>query len=82
MLTDARQAQCVTLSNQLLLEILSIKHHGWDFVITLDKSWFDPSTGHEQIWFQADQEPPEWAKHTIEDRKIMVIIAWNPLEFH
>jgi hypothetical protein len=81
-LTDPQKPQRVTLSNQRLLELLSIKHHGWHFVITLDESWFYLSTDHEQIWLQADQEPPERAKHTIQDKKTMVTIAWNPLEFH
>jgi hypothetical protein len=80
-LTDTQEAQRVALSNQLLLELLSIKHHGWHFVITLDESWFDLSTDHEQIWLSADQELPERAKHTIHDKKIGVTIAWNPLGF-
>jgi hypothetical protein len=66
----------------VLIELLSIKHQGWHFVITLDEWWFYLSTDHEQIWLQADQEPPERAKHTIQDKKIMVAIAWNPLGFH
>jgi histone-lysine N-methyltransferase SETMAR len=65
-----------------LLELLLIKHHGWHFVITLDGSWFYRSPDHGQIWLQADQEPPEQAKDTIQDQKIMVTIAWNPLGFH
>jgi hypothetical protein len=64
-LTDTRKAARITLPNQLLLELRSIKHHASQFVITLDESWFYPSTDDEQIWFQADQEPPERAKHTI-----------------
>jgi hypothetical protein len=47
--TDTQKAQRVTLSNQLLLELLSIKHHGWHLVITLNESWFYLSTDHEQI---------------------------------
>jgi hypothetical protein len=31
---------------------------------------------------QAHQETPERAKHTIQDKKIMVTIAWNPRGFH
>jgi hypothetical protein len=27
------------------------------------------------------ETPPEWARHTIQDRKIMVTIAWNPMGF-
>jgi hypothetical protein len=38
-LTDAKKAQLITLSNQLLLEIRSIKHQSWHFIITLDKLW-------------------------------------------
>jgi hypothetical protein len=81
-LRDTQNAQGATLSNQLLLVLLSIKHHRWHFVTTLDESWFYLSTDHEQIWLRTDQEPPERAKHTIQDNKIMVTTAWNPLGFH
>jgi histone-lysine N-methyltransferase SETMAR len=36
---------------------------------------------HEQIWLRPGETPPERARHTIQDRKIMVTIAWNPLGF-
>jgi hypothetical protein len=49
------------------------------FIITLDESWFYLATDHEQIWLQSGETPPKRARHTIQDRKIMVIIAWNPL---
>jgi hypothetical protein len=81
-LTDTQQAQRITLSNQLLLEIRSIKHQRWQFIITFDKSWFYLSTGHEQIWLGSDENPPERAKHTIQDKKILVTIAWNALRIH
>jgi hypothetical protein len=35
-LTNTQQAQRATRSNQLLLEICSIKHQDWHFIITLD----------------------------------------------
>jgi hypothetical protein len=63
-------------------ELLSIKHHSWHFVITLDESWFYPSTDHDQLWLHADQEPPERDNHTIQDKKNMMTIAWNALGFH
>jgi hypothetical protein len=63
--TGTQKAQRITLSSQLLLEIRSIKHQGWQFIITLDESWFYFSTDLEQIWLRPDQEPPERAKHTI-----------------
>jgi hypothetical protein len=39
------------------------------------------ATDHEQIWLRPGETPPERARHTIQDRKSMVIIAWNPLGF-
>jgi histone-lysine N-methyltransferase SETMAR len=34
---------------------------------------------YEQTWLRPGETPPERARHTIQDRKIMVTIAWNPL---
>jgi hypothetical protein len=48
--TAAQKAQRVSLSKKLLRELRSIKHHGWQFIITLDESWFYRATDHEQIW--------------------------------
>jgi hypothetical protein len=81
-LTATPQVQRVTLANELLLELCLIKDRGWKFSITLDESWFYLVTDHEQIWLRPEETPPERAKHTIQDRKIMVTIAWNPLGFH
>jgi hypothetical protein len=39
------------------------------------------ATDHERIWLRPGETPPERARHTIQDRKIMVTIAWNPLGF-
>jgi hypothetical protein len=51
------------------------------FIITLDESWFYRATNYEQIWFRPGDTSPERARHTIQDRKIMVTIARNPLGF-
>jgi histone-lysine N-methyltransferase SETMAR len=37
---------------------------------------------HETVWVQAGQQPPEMVKHMIMDRKMMIIIFWNPQGFH
>jgi histone-lysine N-methyltransferase SETMAR len=42
---------------------------------------YNLATDHEQIWLQPGETPPERARHAIQDRKIMVAIAWNPLGF-
>jgi transposase len=39
------------------------------------------ATDHEQIWLRPGETPPAKARHTIQDRKIIVTIAWNPLRF-
>jgi hypothetical protein len=38
-------------------------------------------TDYEQIWLRPGETPPERARHTIQDRKIMVAITWNPWGF-
>jgi hypothetical protein len=39
-LTAAQRAQRITVSNGLLRELRSIKHHEYQFIIMLDESWF------------------------------------------
>jgi hypothetical protein len=72
----------VTLSSGLLRQLGSIGHHGWQFIISLDASWPYLSTDHAQIWLRAERQPPERPRHTIQDSKMIVTIAWNPLGFH
>jgi hypothetical protein len=40
------------------------------------------STDHEQIWLHAEKQPPEKPRHTVQDPKMTVTIAWTPLGFH
>jgi hypothetical protein len=46
-LTMIQKGQRVGLSNQLLREFRSIKHQDWQFILTLDESWFSFATDHE-----------------------------------
>jgi hypothetical protein len=50
--------------------------------MTLDEFWFYLWTSQEMVWVQAGQQHPEMVKHIIEDRKMMVTIAWNAQGFH
>jgi hypothetical protein len=43
-LTATQQPEPVTFSIDLLHQPRSIEHHGWQFIITLDESWFYFST--------------------------------------
>jgi hypothetical protein len=81
-LTAAQETEPVTLSIELLRQLRSIEHHGWQFIITLDESWFYISTDHEHIWLRQEEQPPERPRHTIQDPKRILTISWNPLGFH
>jgi hypothetical protein len=54
---------------------------GRRFILTLDETWFYLATDQKWIWFRPGGRPPERAMHKIQDRKIMLAIAWNPLGF-
>jgi hypothetical protein len=77
-----QKTERATLSIELLCQLRSIEYHGWQFIITLDKSWFYLSTDHGRIWLRAKEQLLERPKYTIQDPKMMVTIAWNPLGFH
>jgi histone-lysine N-methyltransferase SETMAR len=40
------------------------------------------STDHEFIWFPRDEKVPERERHTVQSRKFMLTIVWNPRGFH
>jgi hypothetical protein len=80
--TPTQKMEDATFSIELLPQLRSTEHHGWQCIITLDESWFYLSTDHEQIWLHLEEQPPERPGHTIQDPKTMVTIAWNLLAFH
>jgi hypothetical protein len=81
-LTEAQKPQRVALSDELLSELRSVKHHGWQFVITVDEFWFPSATGQQQISLRPDQESLERRKHTTQDGQILVTLAPNSTGFH
>jgi hypothetical protein len=48
-LTVPQKSEHVTHSKGLLHQFLSIKHNGWQFILTLDESSFHFGTDHEHI---------------------------------
>jgi hypothetical protein len=80
-LTPTQEMERATLSIELLRQLRSIERHGWQFIITLGELWFYLSADHEQIWLRVKEQPPEKPRHTLQDPKMMVTIAWNPLKF-
>jgi hypothetical protein len=81
-LTPTQKTERATLSIELLCQLRSIEHQSWQFMMTIDESWFYLSTNHEQTWLRLEERAPEKPRHTIQDPKIMVVIARSPLGFH
>jgi hypothetical protein len=51
-LAAIRKAGRVTLSNESLGQFRPVEYHAWQFIITLDESWFYFSPFHEHIWLR------------------------------
>jgi hypothetical protein len=80
--TPTQKPERASLSIEILLQLRSVQHHGWQFIITLDEPWFYLSTYHGQIWIRVEESPLRNRGMPIQNPKMMVTIAWNPLEFH
>jgi hypothetical protein len=65
-----------------LHKLRSIKHQGWQLIITLDQLGFAVAIYYERIWLRPDQEPHERPRRTIQDKAIVVTIAWKLLGLH
>jgi histone-lysine N-methyltransferase SETMAR len=57
-LSEAQKATRVTTSRSLLARLQSIRHQGWQYIVTLDEAWFSFSNQHEQIWLPGIYDPP------------------------
>jgi hypothetical protein len=79
-LSDAQKGERVNLSRRLLrmLEASAIEHG----ILTLEESWFDPSTDYEFVRLPRDENVCERERHTIQSKKFMRTIVWNPRGFH
>jgi hypothetical protein len=54
----------------------------WRDIVALDGSWFYLSTDYEFIWLPRDEKVPKRERHTIQSKKFMLTIVWNPRAFH
>jgi hypothetical protein len=57
------------------------KDCAWHDIATLDEPWFYFTIGHERIWLPEGTEAPERERITVQSRKMMVRIVWNPTRF-
>jgi hypothetical protein len=53
----------------------------WYDIVILDESWFYSTTDHERIGLAEGTEAPEREWITLQSRKMMVTIVWNPKGF-
>jgi hypothetical protein len=54
----------------------------WHDIVTRDESWFCLSTDHKFIWLPQSEKVPESERCTIQSKKFMLTIVWNPRGFH
>jgi histone-lysine N-methyltransferase SETMAR len=81
-LSEEQITQRIELSRELL-RILQVKRdRAWHDIITLDESWFYLSMDHELIWLRHGEKMPERERHTVQSKKFMLTIVWNPRQFH
>jgi histone-lysine N-methyltransferase SETMAR len=58
------------------------KDRAWHDIVTLDESWFYFTTDQERIWLPEGTEAPVRERITVQSRKTMMTIVWNPPGFY
>jgi hypothetical protein len=48
----------------------------------LDEPWFSLSTDDEFVWPPRDEKVAERERHTVQSKKFILTILWNPRGFH
>jgi hypothetical protein len=81
-LLDAQKGERVNLSRRLLRMLEVQDDRAWHDIVTLDDSWFYLGTDHEFVWLSQDEKVLEGERHTIQLKKVMLTIVWNPRGFH
>jgi hypothetical protein len=65
------------------LDVLNaVRHQGWQYIVTLDESWFYWDIDWEQQWIPGDEEPATRKRRGIDREKTMLTIVWNTAGFH
>jgi hypothetical protein len=77
-LSEPNKHNRIQLSSELFEMLQHQKDREWHDIITLDEFWFYFATDHGRIWLPEGTEAPERERITIQSRKIMVTIVWNP----
>ena len=80
-LTPSQKVTRVELAKSLLKALGSAKKFGYHFFYTGDESWFYLSTDHTFQWLPPEDPPEVRVKKTVQDKKYMLTIFWNPNGF-
>jgi hypothetical protein len=63
--------------------MLEVQHdRAWHDIVTLDESWFFLSRDYKFVWLPQDENVAERERCTIQSKKFMLRIVWNPRRFH
>jgi hypothetical protein len=81
-LSDAQRGERVNLSRRLLRKLEVQRDQAWHDIITVDGSWFDQSTDYEFARLRRDEKAPERECYTIQSKKFIFTIVWNPCGFN
>jgi hypothetical protein len=80
-LADAQKGKRVNLPRRLLRILEVQRDPAWHDIVTLDESWPYLSTDYEFVWLPRDEKVPEREQHTIQLKKFVLTIVWNPRRF-
>jgi hypothetical protein len=69
-------------AQELLAVLQPVQHQGWQYVVTLDESWFFEGIDWGQQWLPADDEPGAWRRRGINHEKTLLTVVWNTQGFH
>jgi hypothetical protein len=81
-LSNAQKTRQVDLSRQLLRMVEAQCDRAWHDIVTLDESWFYPSTDHELIWLPRGETVPEPERYPVLSQELILTVVWNLRRFH
>jgi hypothetical protein len=81
-LSDAHKDKRVNLSRRLFRILEVQQDRAWHDIIIVDEPWFYLSRDSEFVWLPRDEKVPERERQSVQSKKFMLTIAWNPRGFH
>jgi hypothetical protein len=54
----------------------------WHDIVTFDESWIYLFSEHDVMWTAPGEIVVDRERHTVQSRKFMLMVVWNPIGFH